>query len=418
MPVFQVKRGTKAELNGITLAAGELGFTTDTKEVYIGDGASNNLIGSVKVDVVANKPAAGVAGRIFHQTDGDDAGDTFLDDGAQWVKIGVSNIGDLSGDLDDIDDGTSYQRVAASEVDESGYVTQVNDGANVATASDVRGHLDDDSIHQEHPASSAVGNIATFADTTGGLDDSGVKVSDAGSSSTDLWSAQKIQNTIDLAIAGLDIQADVLDIQVDDTLDPGGSPDTGARYIMTDSTNAHANFGSIDGLEGNDIVEYDGDSFEVAYDVSEEGEGALCWDRDSGTWQRWDGSSWDEFGGLAGITAGNGLTKDGSILHVGAGDGVDVDSDDIAVDVTDFIDTDYGLEENSNDIRINLEADGGLQFDGSNHGIEIKADTSTGDTIAPLAVGADGAGVEVDNSTIKHSNGVLEVGDIDGGSFV
>ena len=37
----------------------------------------------------------------------------------------------------------------------------------------------------------------------------------------------------------------------------------------------------------------------------------------------------------------------------------------ILVDVGDFIDTDYGLEDSGNDIRINLAATSGLEFDGS-----------------------------------------------------
>ena len=41
-------------------------------------------------------------------------------------------------DLDDVPDGTSYQRVAASEVDASGYVTQINDGTNVVTAAQAK----------------------------------------------------------------------------------------------------------------------------------------------------------------------------------------------------------------------------------------------------------------------------------------
>lgn len=38
---IQIKRGTKAELTSYgVLKAGELGFCSDTKEVYIGDGTS------------------------------------------------------------------------------------------------------------------------------------------------------------------------------------------------------------------------------------------------------------------------------------------------------------------------------------------------------------------------------------------
>ena len=54
---LQVKRGTRTNLP--TLTAGELGFCTDTYELYIGDGAVNRLI-SIGTDT---KPAASVAVR-------------------------------------------------------------------------------------------------------------------------------------------------------------------------------------------------------------------------------------------------------------------------------------------------------------------------------------------------------------------
>ena len=67
---------------------------------------------------------------------------------------------------------------------------------------------------------------------------------------------------------GAVIQARVLDIQVDNTLDPGASPTLNDRYIITDAGDINANFGSIAGLEDNDIVRYDGDDFVVSLDVS------------------------------------------------------------------------------------------------------------------------------------------------------
>lgn len=41
----QIKRGVKAEIP--TLLLGELGYCTDTKEIYIGTSAGNELIGKV-----------------------------------------------------------------------------------------------------------------------------------------------------------------------------------------------------------------------------------------------------------------------------------------------------------------------------------------------------------------------------------
>jgi hypothetical protein len=60
---------------------------------------------------------------------------------------------------------------------------------------------------------------------------------------------------------------------------------------------------------------------------------------------------------IAAAAAGAGLTGGGgSALAVGAGDGIDVATDSVAVDVTDFIDTAYGLEEDTNNIRVNIDA--------------------------------------------------------------
>lgn len=41
---IQFRRGLQAELDGITLASGEPGWTTDTKRLYVGDGSNNNWI--------------------------------------------------------------------------------------------------------------------------------------------------------------------------------------------------------------------------------------------------------------------------------------------------------------------------------------------------------------------------------------
>lgn len=139
---------------------------------------------------------------------------------------------------------------------------------------------------------------------------------------------------IDLALSGLDFQADILDIQVDNTLDPGATPAVGDRFIITDSVNLHANFGTISGLENNDIVEFNGASFAVAYDVSVSGPGALAWDRTSSSFVRYDGTDWYVFGGLAGVTAGVGLAKSGNEIWVNMGAGVvQLPTDEVGLDL-------------------------------------------------------------------------------------
>lgn len=81
------------------------------------------------------------------------------------------------------------------------------------------------------------------------------------------------------------------------------------------------------------------------------------------------------------LSAGQGLTGGGTIpgtvtFNVGAGDGIDVSADAVAVDVTDIIDTDYGLTEDSNNIRVSLSSPSGLEFSGGS--LQI-ADSVAGD---------------------------------------
>lgn len=123
------------------------------------------------------------------------------------------------------------------------------------------------------------------------------------------------------ALSGLDFQPDVNALVADaSTTAPGsGLPAaaTGQRYILVSGTGSLAPaWGTIAGLMDNDIVQYDGSAWYLAYDVSISNPGALVWDRDTATFQRFDGVSWDEFGGLSGITAGNGLKKTGNTLDL------------------------------------------------------------------------------------------------------
>ena len=56
---------------------------------------------------------------------------------------------------------------------------------------------------------------------------------------------------------------------------------------------------------------------------------------------------------------------------VTAGDGIDLSGQQVAVDVTDIIDTDHGLTENANNIRVNLQASGGLDFYSGAIGVDV-----------------------------------------------
>jgi len=211
---------------------------------------------------------------------------------------------------------------------------------------------------------------------------------------------------LDAAISGLDIQADVLGVQQDANLDPGASPTAGDRYVITDSSSLHANFGTITGLSNNDIVIYDGTSFVVIYPVSAYGSGALVWDRDSGTWQSYDGSSWNEFGGLAGVTAGSGLSKTGHTINVGAATngGIQVNADDIGI----LLDG-ATLSLGASGLSISGEGVGTAQLAGTSVtaaklGSDVAGNGLTGGNGSALAVQADGGTLTVGGSGVKVSD--------------
>ncbi|MEO1053899.1 MAG: hypothetical protein AAFX87_24900 [Bacteroidota bacterium] len=89
-----------------------------------------------------------------------------------------------------------------------------------------------------------------------------------------------------------DFQPDVVSIQNDITLDPGATPVEGVRYVITDPENLNANFGTIAGLEVNDIVEYRNGAFEIVLDASDAGEGILLFVQDLDVFYQYDGGGW------------------------------------------------------------------------------------------------------------------------------
>lgn len=79
--LIKLKRGTRSQIIAGSLSLGEPAFSTDTKEVYVGDGVSANLIGKPLADVASAKPPAGFAGRLFYATD---ENYLYVDDGSNW----------------------------------------------------------------------------------------------------------------------------------------------------------------------------------------------------------------------------------------------------------------------------------------------------------------------------------------------
>lgn len=143
---------------------------------------------------------------------------------------------------------------------------------------------------------------------------------------------------LDTAISTLNWQDDIDGLQTDNTLDPTDSPTKGDRYILTDVTALHANFGSITDVANNDIVEYDGTKFVVAFDVSDVAlspAGTLAYVGGSlNTYYRYNGTAWAPFNGLDALVDGTGLVKTGNKIDVNMGAGVAaLPSDEVGIDL-------------------------------------------------------------------------------------
>lgn len=79
---IQVKRGTDAQIQAATLAIGELAFATDTKSVFTYDGVVKQLVGRAMYNTLANRPAYGIAGRLFMDSA---TNILYVDTGSSWV---------------------------------------------------------------------------------------------------------------------------------------------------------------------------------------------------------------------------------------------------------------------------------------------------------------------------------------------
>lgn len=322
MSVIKVRRGLRVNLP--TLVAGEVGFCTDTKEVFIGDGAANIFVGRAMMGTYAARPNAGTAGRLYYVSSGTSVGYVYLDDGVAWQRTNAISLADLTGNLDNVADGATYSRVKNTELT-SGQVNRISDGANTVTAAQARSHIDDATKHRV--------------------------INDAGTAATDLWSAQKINNSIELAKRNIEPQASVKDQHI---ATPPGSPVTGDRYIV-----AATPTGVWVGHTGH-ITEWDGAAWQFYIPT----EGWTCWIDDEDKVYSWNGTAWVRSGGsLQTVTAGAGLTGGGQsdtvTLDIGAGNGITVAAD--AISVTAY----KGITVNGSGVATNIDADS-IQYDAAN----------------------------------------------------
>jgi len=291
---IKVKRGLKVNLP--LLLAGEMGFCTDTKEMFVGDGATNSLVGRVIMGTYTNRPNAGYSGRFYYVNSGANIGYLYLDDGSTWQRANVVNIGDLQGNLDDVADGTTYKKVKAADIT-NGQINKVSDGTNTTTAGEIKTHINDIAKHRT--------------------------INDAGAGSIDLWSAQKIKNELALAKQGMEYQDSVKD---KDLSTPPVSPVMGDRFLVK-ATGAGAWIG-----KNNNIAEWSGS----VWIFSVPSVGTTLFVDDESKQYSWNGTAWVISGaGLQTVTAGNGLTGGGQgdtvSLAVGAGNGITIGATSVAV---------------------------------------------------------------------------------------
>jgi hypothetical protein len=293
--VIQVKRGLKANIS--TLSAGEFGFCTDTKEVYVGDGASNIFAGRAMMGTYAARPNAGAPGRFYYVNSGTNLGYIYIDDGTTWQRANVLALSDLTGTIDNITDGTTYGKVKNTELT-AGQVNRISDGTNVVTAAEAKTHINDATKHRV--------------------------INDVGTAVTDIWSAQKIANEIALAKQGMEYQDSVKD---KDLLTPPASPVIGDRYIVAVGT------GTGVWLSKNNYISiWNGSAWTFVTPVI----GMSCIVDDENKQYTYNGTIWVRTGGaLQTVTAGTGLTGGGQAdtvtVNIGAGLGIIVNADDIAV---------------------------------------------------------------------------------------
>lgn len=327
----------------------------------------------------------------------------------------------VSADLDTskalVSDGSGKVAVSAVTTTELGYLSGVTD--NVQTQIDSKqDNLGYTPVNQA--GDSMFGQLAMNNNKVIGLA--------APENANDAARLIDIQN----AISGLDFQADVVGYE-------GDYVDQAGRYIYVDGTS----FTDPNTLVPNagDIVVVDaaGAIQSISYDISVSGEnGALTWSTTGGTWLALQGGAWGDFGGLAGVTAGVGLSKSGNVINVNLGAGIaELPSDEVGIDL--FlnrglmltIDGSTATTDSNGQLAILVGANNSLSFDGAG-GLQIAsqgvASTMLGDVAGngltggsgvDLAVLASDASITVDASGVKvnevHLDGLY--GRLDGADF-
>lgn len=323
---IKIRRGTKTQLiSRGALQTGELGFCTDTKEVFVGDGSQNIFVGRVMQGTYGTRPNAANKGRFYFVTSGENSGYLYMDDGSTWHRVNAKALSDLSGNLDNIAEGSTYGKVKKAELT-NGQVNRLSDGSNSVTTSQINSHLNDSSKHRT--------------------------INDSLESTTNLWSSQKVKSEIYNAIRGLEWQDSA---KSKDQTTPPVSPSNGDRYIIpSGATGAWIN-------KTNEIAHRNNSAWECY--TPQVGWSIFIDDENKN--YVFNGTSWVRSGeSNQSITAGHGLTGGGSgdsiSIVVGAGNGISVAADSVNAKAGKGISVDSsGINANVDGVSIILDSGNG-----------------------------------------------------------
>lgn len=92
-----------------------------------------------------------------------------------------------------------------------------------------------------------------------------------------------------------------------------------------------------------------------------------------------------------------------------AGTGISITGSTISVNSSQIFDSTKGLTVTSNLLQVKNDTAGGIIFDGVSGGLKVKPDATTGATVLPVTVGANGVGISIDNATVESNAGQLRV---------
>jgi hypothetical protein len=166
----------------------------------------------------------------------------------------------------------------------------------------------------------------------------------------------------------------------------GGAPPEGVRVGVADTSAA----GSFTGQEA-DIATYNSSAASWSFEQPEDGWSVMV-AGDGGVWEHnaftYDlaGTQWILFSGAGQVVAGDGLTKSGNQLDVGAGNGIEVAADSVSVNLYSI---DPGLEFNPSTGELLVKVDGAHGLILGSSGVEIELDDT------PDTLDVDAAGLKV-----------------------